>query len=110
MGNQVAPNMIKQVFFVMKNLCLSGRTTAINLSIVSGSRASKPEYAKLDNAIVYATQLEEAVLFDAPTNLLSIIPSPLKNPMIDNKKSLTATLMIRRLLQLGSLILRRLRK
>ena len=95
-GNQLTPNMSKQVFFVMISLCFSGRSTAIALSIVSGSKASKPENPKLITDIAYATQFTVMVSFGAPTNLLSTIPSPLNSPTIDIMTSLTATLMIRR--------------
>ena len=109
-GSQVPANIKKQFFLVMTNLCLRGKKTATALSIVSGSRANKPDFPKLYTEIVYATQYRVVLLFGAPTNLLSIIPSPLKNPKTDNRTSLTATLMIRRLLQLGSLLLLRARK
>ena len=87
--------MSKQVLLVTNVLCRSGSTIAIALSIVSGRSVIKPEFPRVPRVMAYATQYPVIELFGAPTNLLSIIPSPLKKPRIDTSTSLTATLMMK---------------
>ena len=90
----------------MMELCLSGNIIAIALSKVRGSRARIPELTMLFREMVYIAHCSVVVLFGAPTNLLFIIPNPLKTPTIQVRVSLIATLMIKRFWQLASLILR----
>ena len=89
--------MNKQAFLVTMVLCRSGSAIAITLSMVRGSKTNILDSPTVYRETVYTTQYRVVLLFGAPTNLLSIIPSPLKKPRIDTRKSLTATLMIKRL-------------
>ena len=109
MGNQFATNMSKQVRFVMMEGCLVGKMTATARSTVRGSSVSILLLARTSRKMVYTSQCSVAIPFGAPTNLLSTIPSPLKKPMVDTRISLTATLMMKRLLHRASLILWRVR-
>ena len=109
MGNQFAANMSKQVRLVIMEGCLVGKMTATARSTVRGSSASIPHLARTSSKMVYTSQCSVAIPFGAPTNLLSTIPSPLKKPMVDTRISLTATLMMKRLLHRASLILWRVR-
>ena len=87
--------MTTQVFLVMMELCRSGRVIATALSIVRGRRTEIPEHAKVVRNILYIAQNGVVLLFGAPTNVLFIIPSPLKTPKRETKTSLTATLMMK---------------
>ena len=88
--------MIAQFLLVMMDLWESGSVIATNLSIVRGRRAIAPDEAKVFRKMVYTTQLRVVLLFGAPTNLLFMIPSPLKKPMMETRMSLTAMFITRR--------------
>ena len=102
--------MTTLVLLVTNELCRRGSVIAITLSNVRGRRAGIPELANELRKIVYAAQYGVVLWSGDPTNLLFIMPSPLKSPTIDNMTSLTATFMINRFWHFARRILRRWRK